>query len=506
MPHGKTTSLDVTAEQFRALVSASPIGQVMIDRQGNVLVSNPAATAIFAWQTHESVAAITDATFVLAFQTLCDQAWNGETVGGVELTLLRGGQRWVLSASLVAVRDDKSAEERLLAFFENITARKALEKQLAQVQKLDAIGKLAGGVAHDFNNLLTVITGRSHRILSRLKPEDPLWTEADIIHQTGERAAKLVRQLLAFSRKQVGPAQIVKINDVIADMDRALHSLTGEGIALSLQLNPDLMCVSVDPAQLEQAILNMVVNACEAMTNGGRLHISTDNYSVSETFVRTHVQARVGIYVRLAIRDTGDGMDETTQARAFEPFFTTRASAAGLGLATVYGMVTQANGFLTIDSSPGAGCTISVHIPAVNLDHEQVSGISAVSFRQRKTNETILVVEDEDDVRSLVRQVLEAQGYQVYVASNWIEAFGMAKKLQGSIDLLLTDVIMPQMSGREIAASLQPLCPHMRVLFMSGYADRAIVQHGVLKSGINFIQKPFNPDGLLQAIRGVLDR
>jgi CheY-like chemotaxis protein len=210
--------------------------------------------------------------------------------------------------------------------------------------------------------------------------------------------------------------------------------------------------------------------------------------------------------VRLAIRDTGDGMDEATQARVFEPFFTTRAPAAGLGLATVYGIVTQANGFLTIDSSPGAGCGMAVHIPAVSADQGYKTAASQGQKPKQNTNETILVVEDEDDVRSLVMQVLEVQGYHVHVARNWVEAFGIAKKLQGSIDLLLTDVIMPQMSGREIAASLQPLCPHMRVLYMSGYTDRAIVQHGVLEPGINFIQKPFNPDGLLQAIRGVLER
>jgi two-component system, cell cycle sensor histidine kinase and response regulator CckA len=490
-------------DRLRTLVNASPIGQLVLDREGRVHLVNPAAAVMLGWPTTLSLPvepAFTDQVFAATFAELCRRAWAGEAQRSVDVSLVDGKKRRVLSASLVAEGVD-GQNPSLLVFFEDITARRDLERQLAQVQKMDAIGKLAGGVAHDFNNLLTVINGRSHRILAKLQPEYPLWREADIIHQTGERATKLVRQLLAFSRKQIGPAQPVNLSTTIADMDKMLRSLSGEGVEFSLMLAPDLRPVLANPAQIEQVVLNLVINACEAMPQGGRLTLRTENIAFTAQQVRERVEARSGQFVRLSVSDTGEGMNEATQARAFEPFFTTRPQGNGMGLATVYGIVTHADGFITIDSTVGSGTTFQVHLPVAK--DQPVTTVKEIPVGGG--SEVVLVVEDEDDVRSLVVQVLEVQGYQVHAAHNWIEAFGVAKKLDGHIDLLLTDVVMPQMSGREIAASLQPLCARMKVLYMSGYTDSAIVHHGVLAPGINFLQKPFNPDGLVRAIRNVLD-
>lgn len=490
-------------DRLRTLVNVSPIGQLVLDREGRVHLVNPAAAAMLGWSTELTLPvepAFADPVFAATFAELSRRAWAGDAQRSVDVSLIDGGQRRVLSASLVAEGVD-GPNPSLLVFFEDITTRRDLERQLAKAQKMDAIGKLAGGVAHDFNNLLTVINGRSHRILAKLQPENPLWREADIIYQTGERAAKLVRQLLAFSRKQIGPAQAVDLSTTIADLDKVLRSLTGEGVELVLALGNDLRPVLANPAQLEQVVLNLVMNACQAMPEGGRLTIHTENVTLTVHQARDRVGARVGQYVRLSVSDTGEGMDEVAQSRAFEPFFTTRPQGNGMGLATVYGIVTHADGFITIDSAPGMGTTVKVHLPVVK---DQPSS-APKAIPAGGGNEVVLVVEDEHDVRSLVVQVLEVQGYQVHAAHNWIEAFGLAKKLDGKIDLLLTDVVMPQMSGREIAASLQPLCGRMKVLYMSGYTDSAIVHHGVLEPGINFLQKPFNPDGLARAIRQVLD-
>jgi PAS domain S-box-containing protein len=495
--------MDDSVESLRTLVNSSPIGQLMLDRDGCVRLANPAATALLGGPevvVLRGQPRFPDSVFAATFADLCRRAWADEPQRSVEVSLAYGEIRRVLSASVVA-HHPSGREACLLAFFEDITSRRELERQLAQVQKMDAIGKLAGGVAHDFNNLLTIINGRSHRILAKLQPEDPLWREADIIHQTGERATKLVRQLLAFSRRQVGPAQAIDLNLTICDMDKMLRSLTGESIELTMQLDPKLPPAWANAAQIEQVVLNLVVNACEAMPRGGRLNLATDTLTLTATQVRNRVDVQPGSFVRLAVSDTGEGIDVATQARVFEPFFTTRTKGSGMGLATVYGIVTHAGGFVSLESAPGKGSTFSIHLPAVSAGQPAPDTEPASSAG----TEVVLVVEDEDDVRSLVVQVLEVHGYQVHAAHNWIEAFGIAKKLAGRIDLLLTDVVMPQMSGREIAASLEPLCPRMKVLYMSGYADSAIVQHGVLEAGINFIQKPFNPDGLARAIRGVLD-
>ncbi len=508
-------ALRESAERIRTVINASPLAQVLINSERVVTMWNPAAERIFGWKAGQTVGCLLPfpaGDFTTRFADLCNRTFAGESFTAVEVTVdTSAGTRRLAALSLVPLGSltplggaPDGRIDSLLALFEDITERRQLERQLVQAQKMDAIGKLAGGVAHDFNNLLTVINGRSHRILSKLQPEDPLWREADIIHQTGERAIKLVRQLLAFSRKQAGQVQGIELNSTLTDMVKMLHSMVGEGVELVTAFEPGLNSIIANPAQIEQVVVNLVVNAADAMPQGGRLTIQTANVRFDAAEARRHVGAKAGPYVSMSVSDTGAGMDEATQTQIFEPFFTTKTQGTGLGLATVYGIVTQAGGFITVNSALGMGTTFRVLLPIGNAASPAETPSSGV--RILEGNETVLVVEDEEDVRQLVVQVLEAHGYLVSSARDWIEAFGIAKTLGGRINLLLTDVVMPQMSGREVAASLTPLCPGMQVLYMSGYADSAIVQHGVLEPGINFIQKPFSPDALLRAIRKVLDK
>jgi hypothetical protein len=499
--------LRASNQRIGALVNASPMAMVVVDRAGKVLLWNPTAVRIFGRSEAEALGrplAVFPGEAEREFALLRDGVWAGKSFNAIELyAVARNGAQILASVSLAPLRNAGGQVDSVLAIIEDITERRNLERQLFQAQKMDAIGKLAGGVAHDFNNLLTVINGRSHRILGKLQPEDPLWREADIIHQTGERAAKLVRQLLAFSRRQIGEPQVLDLNPIVSDMTKMLKTLVGEGIELVLLLDLDPKRIKANPAQLEQVVLNLVVNAADAMPHGGRLTIQTTTVRLGEEQMRGQLGNAPGTYVALIVTDTGRGMDAATQARIFEPFFSTKSQGSGLGLATVYGIVKQGGGFVTVTSEVGKGASFRVCLPVCDEDESRTAGAGQPS--PLGGSETVLVVEDEDDVRSLVAQVLEVYGYQVKSARNWVEAFGMVKRNEGRIHLLLTDVVMPQMSGREIAASLAPLCPGMKVLFMSGYTDSAIVQHGVLEAGIKFLQKPFSPDVLVRTVRDVLD-
>jgi hypothetical protein len=501
-------ALRASNERITALVSASPIAMVVIERSGNLVLWNPAARRIFGLAEEQALGrppGMVASERVGEFAMMCDGVWGGKSFTAVEISAVnQSGTQLLTSMSLVPLRNANGVVDSLLALFEDITERRSLERQLFQAQKMDAIAKLAGGLAHDFNNLLTIINGRSHRILGKLAAEDPLWREADIIHQTGERAAKLIRQLLAFSRRQISDPQLISFNPIITDMAKMLKSLLGEGIEMVLLLDPDLRQVRANPAQLEQVVLNLVANANDAMEHGGRLTIQTANLRLSAEQVRAHAGAVPGSYATLIVSDTGKGMDNATQSRIFEPFFTTKAQGSGLGLATVYGIVKQGGGFIAVTSEIGKGASFRFCLPISELGDAHAA--PAARTTPVTGSETILVVEDEDDVLALVVQVLETHGYQVKSARNWMEAFALVKRLEGGrIHLLLTDVVMPQMSGREIAASLAPLCPGMKVLYMSGYTDVAIVQHGVLEPGIRLLQKPFSPDLLVRMVRDSLD-
>jgi signal transduction histidine kinase/ActR/RegA family two-component response regulator len=378
--------------------------------------------------------------------------------------------------------------------------------QLEQAQKMDAIGRLAGGVAHDFNNLLTVILGRTDILLAPLKPEDPMRRGIELIQRTAGRAADLTRQLLAFSRKQVLEATVLDLNVVTTDMKDMLARLIGEDIALVTTPGPDLGHVKADRGQIEQVVMNLAVNARDAMPQGGHLIIETENVDLDAEYVRRHVGARPGPHVMLAVSDSGVGIPREIQRHIFEPFFTTKeqGKGTGLGLATVYGIVKQSGGYIEVDSEPGRGTTFRIYLPRVDAT-APAADRSARPIAAAGGTETILLVEDEEGVRELARDILRASGYTVIEARNGPEALLLCERHQGPLDLLLTDVVMPRMSGRELAERLAPLRPDLSVLYMSGYTDDAVIRHGVLGAGTPFLQKPFTPSALVSRVRETLD-
>lgn len=390
-------------------------------------------------------------------------------------------------------------------------ALRQTEEQLRQAQKMDALGK-AGGIAHDFNNLLMVIRGDSDLILRKLSPEHPLRAHAERIGEAADRAATLTRQLLAFSRKQVLAPAVLDVNRVVGGLHTMLDRLLGETIELVTVTAPDLGSVTADPGQVEQMLLNLAVNARDAMPDGGRLTIQTANRTVGEDeAARTGVKP--GPYVTLEVKDTGVGMDADMKAHLFEPFFTTKDQGTGLGLSTVYGIVNQSGGHIQVDSERGKGTTFRVFLPSVEVASRSADTATAPETTvtatgappHRSRGETILLVEDAQPVRAVVREILEMQGHEVIEARHGAEALTLEAGHEGPIHLLLTDVVMPEMSGRELAQRLLPLRPEMNVLYISGYTDDAIVRHGVLGAGMAFLSKPFTPDALAAKVREILD-
>jgi signal transduction histidine kinase/ActR/RegA family two-component response regulator len=380
------------------------------------------------------------------------------------------------------------------------------QDQLTQARKLEAVGRLAGGVAHDFNNLLTIMIGRSQLLLRRVGAQDAVRPEIELIEQAAEQAADLTRQLLAFSRKQVLQPTVLDLTSLVLRMGEMLRRLIGEDITLATVLDPALGSVKADPSQIEQVIINLAANARDAMPDGGRLTIETANVDLDAAYAGRHVGVRPGPHVMLAVSDTGIGMDPETQAHIFEPFFTTKGPGlgTGLGLATVHGVVKQSGGNIWIYSEPGRGTTFKIYLPRVEEAVEAALPDSG-PVELAQGHETILLVEDEDGVRTLARDVLRAQGYAVLEAHDGREALRLSAHHPGAIHLLLTDVVMPFMSGRELAGRLAPSRPGMPVIYMSGYTDNAVVHHGVLDPNTLFVQKPFTPDGLLRKVREVLD-
>ncbi|MCU1265594.1 MAG: sensor hybrid histidine kinase [Acidobacteria bacterium] len=380
------------------------------------------------------------------------------------------------------------------------------EEQLRQAQKMEAVGKLAGGVAHDFNNLLTAITGHSEMCLRGLAAEDPLYRRVEQIKKAGDRAAALTRQLLAFSRKQILQPEVIDLNQIVVELNRMLQRLIGEDIDLLMGLGPDLGKVKADPNQLGQVLMNLAVNARDAMPKGGKLTIETSNVNFSEAFASNHISVPAGQYVMLAVSDTGCGMDADTQARIFEPFFTTKdvGKGTGLGLSTVYGIVQQSGGSIWVYSEIGRGTTFKIYLPCVPGSVAENCS-DAVKPELLKGSETVLLVEDEEMVRDMATEILREGGYHVLEAKHGPEAMALSQRYKGQIHLMLSDVVMPQMSGRELAERLTPLRSNMKVLYMSGYTDDAIVHHGVLEEGTAFIGKPFSPDALTRKVREVLD-
>jgi two-component system cell cycle sensor histidine kinase/response regulator CckA len=380
------------------------------------------------------------------------------------------------------------------------------EEQLRQAQKMEAVGKLAGGVAHDFNNLLTAITGHSEMCLKQLTPHDSLYRHVDQIKKAGDRAAALTRQLLAFSRKQILQPAVIDLNHVVVELSKMLQRLIGEDVDLLMGLEADLGRIRADPNQLEQVLMNLCVNARDAMPRGGKLTIETSNVELGEEFANRHIAMSTGNYVMLAVSDTGCGMDLQTQDRIFEPFFTTKevGKGTGLGLATVYGIVKQSGGNVWVYSEVGQGTTFKLYFPRVTEGVEKPKPVTE-DWGLLAGSETILLVEDEEVVREMALEILQECGYRVLPAKDGPEALELALQLDGEIHLMLTDVVMPRMSGRELSNELIKRRPDIRVLYMSGYTDDAIVQHGVLEAGTAFIGKPFSMEALTRKVRETLD-
>jgi len=489
-------------EALRTVIQASPLAIFEFDLEGRVKSWNPAAEQIFGWSKEEALGRplpwITEERELKAFRD------RGGVMSAVEATEKRkDGSTVELSLWSAPLRDAAGAPSGFIMLAAEMTERRQLEAQLRQSQKMEAVGRLAGGVAHDFNNLLTVITGCAHMLLQDLSGSDPLRINAEEILRAVDRASALTNQLLAFSRRQVARPRPADLSALVANMDRMLRRVIGEDVELATDLSPTLAKVKADPMQIEQVIMNLVVNSRDAMPAGGKITIRTADVQLDREFARLHPTARPGAYVLLSVSDNGNGMDDEIKAHLFEPFFTTKeqGKGTGLGLSMVYGIVRQCGGEIAVASEPGQGATVSIYLPRMEGAADETTASIAPAVIQ-SGRETILLVEDEDEVRRLVRDVLSRQGYTVIEASDPDGALRLSEEFQRPIDLLLSDVVMPQMSGPELARRLAPRRPKMKVLFMSGYTDDPALGEG----GRNpLLRKPFAPQDLAHRLRQTLD-
>jgi len=414
----------------------------------------------------------------------------------------KSGQRRdvVITTELISGSDED------ITFMEDITERKNLEVQLQESQKMDALGRLAAGIAHDFNNLVTAIIGYSDLLLSAMEEQDPMRREIEVIKSAGERAALLTGHLQTFSRKQVMQPRVFELSDLVLRMREMLKRVIGEDIELVTHVAADTGRVKADPAQMEQVIMNLAINAREAMPEGGRLGIETKNVNLDAKYAEEHPGLEPGSYVMLAVRDTGVGMDDETLSRIFEPFFTTKKKGEGLGmgLSTVYGIVKQSGGSMNVFTELGGGSAFTIYLPRVE-EPAEVSGLEVAPAESTYGSETVMVVEDDEAVRDIVCQILRSGGYSVLEAHSSEEAQKISEKHEAPIHLLVCDIILPDLDGPALVKRLASMRPDMRVLFISGYADEAIVRHGVLEPGLAFLPKPFTAEVLVRKVREVLE-
>jgi PAS domain S-box-containing protein len=511
------TSLAESERVRRSILESVEEGIHGLDITGHIVFENPASLKMFGWKAQEMVG---QHSHTLIHHHRADGSLYPVEECPVYCTLHDGQTRHIhnevffrqdgtsfpVEYTASALRDDSGVIAGVVVTFSDVTEIKQLEKQFLQSQKLEAIGELAGGIAHDFNNNLSAILGFSDLALDRLRPDDPLHRYIMQVKKAGEQSASLTRQLLAFSRKQILQPKVLDLNALITDMKTMLHRMIGEGIDLHTLLHPELGRVKADPGQVEQVLMNLAVNARDAMAHGGTLTLATGNVDADEAQARTRIPMIAGSYIGLAVSDTGCGMDAKTQARIFEPFFTTKemGKGTGLGLSTVYGIVKQSGGYIWIDSAPGQGTTFEIFLPRVEAPLEATPS-PEVTMRALRGSETVLLVEDEEIVRAIARDTLQACGYTVLEAMNGGGAILISERHQGTIDLLLTDVVMPYMNGPELAQCLTAQHPEIRVLYMSGYTDEALAPHGILQPDIAFLAKPFTPDLLARKVRETLD-
>lgn len=517
----RTAELIAQREYLRSIVDANPNLIFAKNWEGQFTMVNQALAEVFE-TTAKNLIGKRDADFNSNEEEVeCFARDDREVMETLQakfiaeepITNARTGEtRWFQTIK-VPLRVPGEHSIQVLGVSTDITKRKQAEEalrqseeQLRQSQKLEAIGQLAGGVAHDFNNLLTVIGGYSDLLLRSLD-EDQHRQKVEEVKKASERAASLTRQLLAFSRKQILQPVVLNLNDIVPDMDKMLRRLIGADIDLLTVMEPELGQVKADAGQIEQVLMNLAVNARDAMPSGGKLTIQTANVYLDDSYIRHHVTIQPGPYVVLAVSDTGCGMDAETQAHIFDPFFTTKEAGkgTGLGLSTVYGIVKQSGGNIWVYSEVGKGTTFKIYLPRVCEAIEQREEEEVARTGMQGGTETILLVEDEGIVRQLVRDVLESNGYRVLVATSGDEALQISERYQGLISLLMTDVVMPQMGGREVAERLALSRPEIKVLYMSGYTNGSIFHHGVLDEGIAFLEKPFTLESVTHKVREVLD-
>ena len=503
----KEEALRESKERLKTTLDSLQTGIVVIDAETHIIIdANPAAIRMIGAPEEQVIGHVCHDYICPAEKGKCPITDLGQKVDNSERILLTANREEVPILKTVTTMF-LGGKRCLLDSFIDIREKKKLEAQLAQSQKMEAIGMLAGGIAHDFNNLLTVIIGNAQLALMDVIKDESLRKEIEDIKKAGNKAASLTRQLLAFSRKQMIKPEVLNINEIINETEKMLKRMIGEDIEFLTVLEPDLWKVYADSGQIDQIIINMVVNARDAMPQGGKLTIETANVELDDTYFRDRgVESAHGLYVMLAVSDTGSGMDKKTMEHIFEPFFTTKevGKGTGLGMSTVYGIIKQNNGFIWVYSEPGQGSTFKAYLPKVKADAEpeekEQSPVDDLSG-----SGTVLIVEDNDGLRKLAQEVLQSYGYRLLVAENGEDALRVSKEHNGPIHLLLTDVVMPKMGGKKLAERLQPLYPQMKVIYMSGYTDNAIVHHGVLAPELNFLEKPFTPEGLAGKVRKALE-
>jgi two-component system, cell cycle sensor histidine kinase and response regulator CckA len=496
---------------FRSVVEDAPYGIYRASTSGRFLQVNPALQKMLGYQMGEELLRTELASEIFRhtgeYQRLTEVLTGTEEVKDIELEWKRqDGTPITVRCSGRRINDENGAPAYFEVFAEDVTEKRVLEKQLRMAQKMEAIGRLSGGIAHDFNNLLGVIIGYSRVLNKALGTNTVLREHALEIEKAGQRAASLTKQLLAFSRQQVLTPAVLNLNTLASDMEKMLPRLLGEDIEVSLALDPELGNVKADQSQIEQVIMNLAVNARDAMPMGGKLKIYTSNVELDQAYTRNHPGSKVGSYVLLAVTDTGTGMDAGTLTHIFEPFFTTkeRGKGTGLGLATVYGVVKQSNGYIWVDSAPGKGASFQIYLPRhvgqPTMDEQIID-----SSEKLRGSETILLVEDAEPLRKLAQTFLETAGFRVLSAESGESALEVMASFGVAFDLLLTDVVMPGINGRVLAEQMLPRQPGMKVLYMSGYTDSFIAGHGVLDAGTQLLHKPFTEEILIRKVREVLD-